>query len=411
MKKRFFISVFFILIGVHSIIYSCTSFIISGKYTPDGKPILFKNRDTDKMQNSLVFFTDGKYKYLGLVDGNHDWKTMIWGGYNEKGFAIINTAAYNNNIGDSSKVKDREGIIMKLALQTCQSLQDFENLLKTMHKPMGADSNFGVIDAFGGAAYYETGNYNFVKYDVNDPKVAPEGFLVRTNYSFNADIKKGFGFCRYNTAVIALNMALTENNLSPEYLFNHLSRNLYHSLTKTDLAANIPERRDVPDYNFFIDYIPRETSASAIMIVGAKDLKHVEQTVMWSIIGFPLTSVAVPVWLSAGNQLPKAVSMNINLKSPICLAALKFKAECFPITYDRGFNYINLSVLLNKEQNGYMQLLHPVEEKIFIQANKLISDMEKGLKSKNDILLFYKWLDSFLADEYMKLFGINLFEN
>ncbi len=141
---------------------ACTTFLISGKSTADGKPILFKNRDTDNMQNSLAFFTDGKYKYIGLVDGSETRSKMVWGGYNETGFAIINSAAYNNNIGDTTKLIDQEGVLMKLALQCCRTLEDFEKLLLTLPKPLGVDANFGVIDASGGAAYYETGNFRFL---------------------------------------------------------------------------------------------------------------------------------------------------------------------------------------------------------------------------------------------------------
>jgi len=132
---------------------ACTTFLVSGKYTTDGKPLMFKNRDTDEMQNSLAWFNDGKYKYIGLVDGKKAWKKAVWGGYNETGFAIINTAAYNNNLGDTTKFKDQEGVVMKRALQTCSNLADFEKLLESWPKPMGVDANFGVIDAFGGAAY------------------------------------------------------------------------------------------------------------------------------------------------------------------------------------------------------------------------------------------------------------------
>ncbi|MBU0560244.1 MAG: hypothetical protein KKG93_11815 [Bacteroidetes bacterium] len=58
-------------------VFSCTTFVISGKATPDGKPIFFKNRDADQKQNSLAYFTDGKYKYIGVVNGDEDWNTMV----------------------------------------------------------------------------------------------------------------------------------------------------------------------------------------------------------------------------------------------------------------------------------------------------------------------------------------------
>lgn len=388
--------------------YGCTTFVISGKHTPDGKPLLFKNRDTDEMQNSLVFFSDGKYRYIGLVDGNKDWDRMVWGGYNEAGFAIINSAAYNNNIGDTTSFKDQEGVVMKLALQTCKTLKDFEELLALLPKPMGLDANFGVIDASGGAAYYETGNYRYVKYDANDPETAADGILIRTNHSLSADLTKGYGFCRYKTATEALRKALSENNLTPRYLFNNLSRNLYHSLTKNDLSVKMPSSKSIPDYRFFIDYIPRESTASAIMIVGAKDEAHIKDIMMWTILGFPLTSVAVPTWISAGENLPRVVSMDSTFKSPVCSAALKFKEECFPIKYDRGYNYINLSAVINRERNGYMQLLKPVEDKVFEKTMAIAREFEEGKKTARDLQDFYLWLDNYLDEAYMKLFSFKL---
>jgi len=388
--------------------YACTTFLISGKYTVDGKSILFKNRDTEEMQNSLASFNDGKYKYIGLVDGVKKWNKMVWGGYNETGFAIMNSAAYNNNTGDTTKFKGQEGVVMKLALQTCQTIEDFENLLNSLPKPMGVDANFGVIDAKGGAAFYETGNYKYVKFDANDPKNAPNGILIRTNHSLSADLTKGAGFCRYNTALLALEKASKEKNLSPQYLLNHISRNLTHSLTGTDLSLNMPERKDKAEFKFFIDYIPRSYTTSAIVIVGAKDQLHSKDAMMWTVLGFPLTSVAIPTWISAGDQLPKVVCMDTCFKSPICKAALQLKSECFPITVDKGTNYINLSVVINKQNTGYLQLLQPVENEIFEKANSLIAGLDKGKKTEKDIQSFYAWIDSFLAKKYKEQFNFNL---
>jgi len=118
------------------------------------------------------------------------------------------------------------------------------------------------------------------------------------------------------------------------------------------------------------------------MIIGAKDQEHVKDAMMWTILGFPLTSVAIPTWISAGNKLPKVVTMDKSFKSPICTAALKFKEECFPITHDKGWNYLNLSVVVNQQNNGYMQLLQPIEDEIFNKGNLLISEIEKDEKNR-----------------------------
>lgn len=329
----------FILLFFSAEAFTCTTFVISGKFTMNGKPILFKNRDSKEMQNSLAFFTDSKYKYIGLVNGTDEWYKMVWGGYNE------------------------------------------------------------------------TGNYDFTKYDANDPSVAPDGILIRTNHSLRADLTKGFGFCRFNTATAILSQVTAKNKISPQFLFNNISRNLTHSLTKTDLWNDLPEARNIPEFRFFIDYIPRLSTASAIMIVGAEDKEHVKNAMMWTILGFPLASVAVPTWIVGGNNLPKAVSLDENKHSPLCNAALKLKEECFPITYDKGWNYINLSAVINQQNNGIMQLLQPIENVIFDKAHLFMTELEKSKNPEQDIQNFYDWIDQYLLKTFKVQFDIKLFED
>jgi uncharacterized lipoprotein NlpE involved in copper resistance len=55
----------------------------------------------------------------------------------------LNSAAYNNITGDTTKLADREGEVMKMALATCATLADFEKMLTGMVKPIGVDANLG----------------------------------------------------------------------------------------------------------------------------------------------------------------------------------------------------------------------------------------------------------------------------
>lgn len=389
--------------------FSCTTFLLSGKYTKDGKSLLFKNRDASENQNALVYFDDGKYPYLGLVDGNKEWKSMVWGGYNSKGFAIMNSAAFNNNVGDSSKFNDQEGVIMKKALMTCKTLQDFEDLLNSLPRPWGLDANFGVIDAYGGAAFYETGNHDFQKFDANDPSIAPNGLLIRTNHSTRADRTQGFGYCRYNTANAVLEQAAIDKIITPQFIFNNLSRNLTHAITKTDLTKNLPLNKETVNMCFFIDFIPRHNTTSAIVIVGASGPHLTEHTMMWTILGFPLTSVALPAWLTEKENIPSLLKMNDKLNAPICTAALKMKSECFPLTYDRGNNYIDFSKVMNQENTGYMQRLQKIENAIFEQTNSFLNALEiTGEESEKGIPHLYKRLDDYVRTAYKNELGIEL---
>ena len=181
-------------------IFLCTTAVVSGKATNDGRPLLLKNRDADALQNKLVYFFDGKYRFMGLVNSEDINNKEVWCGFNEFGFGIMNSASYNLKVNDTTKISDLEGIIMKMALEQCKTLEDFEKMLNDLPKPLGVEANFGVIDANGGAAYYETDNFKFIKFDVNDPAVAPNGYLIRTNFSISGQENKGYGYIRYQTA-------------------------------------------------------------------------------------------------------------------------------------------------------------------------------------------------------------------
>lgn len=387
---------------------ACTTFIISGKYTPDGRPILYKNRDTGTPDNALRFFNDGKYPYIGLVDSKASCDSMVWGGFNSAGFAIMNSAAYNNNIGDTSKFLDQEGVVMKLALQQCVTLADFEALLTDLPKPLGVDANFGVIDAAGGAAYYETGQYGFKKIDANDPAVAPFGYLIRTNHSFTGVIDRGAGYIRYAAASEALYMASAMNKLEPQNLINIISRNLTHALTKVNLREGIPADNRQTDFRSFDDFIPRYSTASVIMVIGVKANEDAANTMMWTLLGFPLVTVAVPVWITAGRKLPAVLSMRDDYHAPLCDASMKLKNKCFPIERGSGYKYINLAAIINAEKTGILQVLEPVENEIFIRTKALMSQMQAGKPSSGMILEHYKWLDSYITESYKTLFGLEV---
>jgi len=121
--------------------------------------------------------------------------------------------------------------------------------------------------------------------------------------------------------------------------------------------------------------------------------------------------VAIPIWISGGSNLPKVVTMDKKLHSPICKAALKFKKECFPITFDKGWNYINLSAVINQQKTGYMQLLGPIENEIFAKANSLIGELETKKKTETDIQSFYNWVDQYLSETYKTQLHFDLFND
>lgn len=394
-KKYFQVVLVLILVLNHSYLLPCTTAVVSGRATNDGRPLLLKHRDASELQNRLVYFNDGRYKFIGLVNSSDKNNKEVWIGINEAGFSIMNSASYNlKSDDDTTKISDLEGVIMKMALDKCATVDDFEKMLEDLPKPLGVEANFGVIDANGGAAYFETNNFDFIKYDVNDPEIAPEGYLIRTNYSFAGKENKGYGYIRYATAAGLFENQIKDGKISFEFLINDVPRCLVHSFTNTDLAENIPESVNDKDYVYFRDYIPRYSTSAAVVVQGIREQESPRLTTMWTILGFPLTSVTIPVWITDNGSLPAILSGDESGNAPLCDLALQLKNKVFSSQNDARENYINVSALMNKENTGVYQKLIPVEEQIVKRALQSLDKWRSSGLVENEVEKFYQWIDA-----------------
>ncbi len=402
LKKLLIIILFF---SMNVITIPCTTAVISGKATPDGRPLLMKHRDSGFLQNKIMYFEDGKYKYTGLVNAEDSAGKEVWSGFNETGFAIMNSASYNLNT-EEIEFRDQEGVVMKMALQKCRDLKDFENLLDTLSRPMGVEANFGVIDAEGGAAYYETHNYGYTKIDANDPLIAPEGYIIRSNYSGTGTPGEGYGYIRYMTASELFYEAYGANQLDYKFLLQKVSRSLKHSLLDADLAETAESLSEDSHFVHFSDYIPRFYSCGTTVVQGIKNGENPGLTVMWTILGFPLTSVVAPVFLTPENILPKTLIPAENGFAPLADYSLKLKDRCYPVKRGSGENYLNLSALINKEGDGFMQKLRPLENDLMKISEHYISDWrEKGKPDNDEMNTMYRKIDNAIFENY-KRFGL-----
>ena len=388
--------------------FSCTTAVISGKATPDGRPLLWKHRDSDAVQNILRYFNDGRYPYLGLINADDPQGEQVWAGYNAAGFAIMNSASYNlKSQSDTTRLQGREGVIMKLALQRCRTIDDFAHLLDTLPKPLGVESNFGVIDAQGGAAYFETNNFTYKKLDANDPAIAPNGYIIHTNFSFTGRLNDGAGYIRYQEADKLFEQAVARNQLTAAFLLQKVSRSLEHGLTGVNLYENLPDANRT-HFVCFRDFIPRHSSVSVMVVQGVRQGQNANQTVAWTILGFPLTSVAFPIWIAAGSDFPSFFKADADSTAPLCRAALLLKERCFPIKRGSGYNYLNWSALLNNQGRGILQHILPFERHLLHLGNAQIKAFEQtGFKQKA-VKKFYRTAGRMVRDFYRNEWQIDL---
>lgn len=390
MKTRFF-KLFLLILTLSATVpsFACTSAIFSGKSTPDGRPLLWKHRDTGELNNRIEYYpvsSENRYSFIGLGNSEKS-KGEIWTGTNSEGFSIMNTASYNLQ-EVKAPIEDMEGVVMRKALGCCKTLADFEKLLDKMEKPLGVEANFGVIDAKGGAAYYEVNNYKWTKVDVNDPKIAPEGYLVYTNHSYTGRINDGSGYIRYSTAKsIVLKQWIKGEGFTPQWIFNNLSRSYYNAMLDLDLKKT-PEAAPAgwfPD----TDFIPRRSTSASIVVKGVKPGEDPSLTVMWTILGYPSCSVAVPLFAVAGADQPAVMMKGSDTeKCEMCNQALARRAKVFSNQRSNAKNYFNYKVAAS-----YIEKLAPVEESNFREGETFMCEKyQAGKISAADARNFYNRL-------------------
>ena len=120
------------------------------------------------------------------------------------------------------------------------TVEDFEHFIDTLSKPMGVEANFGVIDAQGGAVYYEMDNWKIrAKYDVNEE---PTGYRVVTNFTWKGREADRKGVDRYEKARSLLaETCIPISEWDHDFLINKISRSGAPILRSITTAAVVFE--------------------------------------------------------------------------------------------------------------------------------------------------------------------------
>ena len=337
---------------------ACTSAIIGAELNPYGRPLLWKHRDTSAIDNKVEHIPAGPegFAYTGLFNASDTQLKECWTGFNSEGFAIMNTASYNlKDDKVPEKDMDKEGFLMTKALRSCTTVDDFEHLLDTLPRPMGVEANFGVIDASGAGAYFETNNHSYIRINLED---SPEHMLVRTNYSHCGRPNEGYGFVREANALHLLRPAAENKEITPEFLTETVSRSFYHDLMGKDMAEGLEEGWVIDQ-----DFIPRFKSCATIVIEGCAPSGSgtrdgaADGYVMWTGLGYPPCADIYPVTFGREGVHPDLRGTEPNGHSKASDKAKKRRDEVFPKHYGNGDKYIRLSRLRNPQGTGYLQVI------------------------------------------------------
>lgn len=334
----------------------CTTAIIHGRASRSGAPILWKNRDTDFLSNKVIYVAESPYHYLALINAGDTSGRWAYAGLNEEGFAIINSVAYNLP-KDPEGMKDLEGNIMAEALRKCRTIGEFEEYLRQNLGPsLGSWANYGVIDATGGSAVFEVHNHGYERFGAGDD---PRGYLINSNFARSGIQGKGAGYLRFERAKILFDR---EKSISAAFILQQVARDFGHVLLPhpgREELARISQK--TPRWILTRDTIDREYTASAVVIEGRKPGRNHPPATLWVILGEPLTSIAVPLWVESGRSSPPLWQGET---APLNREAMRIKERLRPHRLPDKKDYINATELINREGTGYLPVLLQTEGEI-----------------------------------------------
>lgn len=379
-QMKIFLSFLLLFSAVVSAREECTVAVVSGKATVDGRPLLWKNRDTSFLDNEVTYFNDGKYSYIGVINAGD--RTQVWMGVNSAGFAIMNSESQDLE-GDTL---DAEGYFMKQALMECATADEFEQLLlRTNESGRETKANFGVIDAKGAAMFFEAGNRTFTKFDANDPKVTPLGFIVRANFAMTAvDTSKSYGQVRYKRANELFEKFVMKKRLSHQVILRDIARDLKNEITDPYPLPFQGQENDKP-VGFIRTHhsINRFRTASCAVFHGVLPNENPLLTTMWVIPGEPVCGVAVPLWVVAG-CVPNLLDGEPNSLLNDLIQHIEKKA--YPDT--SLLRYLDTSILVNKAGRGLFKKIFFIEDKNLKQTQRRMKRWRQRLDASENVYNF-----------------------
>lgn len=361
----------------------CTIGVASGQATVDGRPLLWKTRDTSDQDNEVSFNSSYRYKFISVITAR---STTAWMGVNDKGFAILNAVADDLPGGSSGSGNET---IMTYALGNFATVAEFEQYLFTTNVTgRTTQSNFGVIDSTGAAAIFEVGGNVFWKFDANDSTIAPNGYVLRTNFAFNGAAKDGlndgiYSIERYRRTVKLIGDFHSGDSLCYRSILRTQMRD-FSDFNSQPVSVPYPKKwQSNRPYGYIYCYVSicRSTSVSAVVFQGVlPNREPAKLSTMWTILGQPASGIAVPYW--PVGKAPK--ESDGPSTAPLCDVANQIRALLFD--YSDNTNYIDSYKLRDGNGDGLWSQTFPAEDSIFAATETRLEQWRAGTASIPDML-------------------------
>jgi hypothetical protein len=217
----------------------------------------------------------------------------------------------------------------------------------------------------------------------------------------------GAGYIRYQTAENLFYRASGSNSLNVPYLLENMCRSLDNSYSEEGIDDYLDLKENEDKFFYFQDCINRSTSTSSVVVQGVREGESPSLTTMWAIVGAPLTSMAVPVWVNSAKILPEVITAPGKENAELCEFSFKLMELLVPSQRGSTKYYINSSKVFNSDGTGITQRIIPLEKEVIIKGYSIL----EGWRSENSINLnqlkrYYNWLDDYVRSTYSEQFDL-----
>jgi len=326
--------------------------VISPRQTIDARPILWQNFDSDDPLVQILFFRGERYDFIGLINGEDS--TRVFSGLNTAGFGIV------VNMEADSSIEPTSAALVKKALGTCDNINDFVSLWQA-ESAYNSATAFACIDAYGGAELFDATGRRLA----DDPINSPQGFLVRTDFTFVGSHKRAAGLWRYHRSHELLGPS--DRTLSVRSILQEAARDVQTmSLDPYPLpfTGRLPGAAD--GYISSSGCINQFNTRACIVICGVRPRENPDFATLWAVLGEPLCGVAVPMWPATGESPVECRGTRGALNSIIrSNERLVYDKKDMPAFFN--------TVLYAEKNRGLLPRLLKVENSIYKETQKALA--------------------------------------
>jgi hypothetical protein len=293
-----------------------------------------------------------------------------WMGVNEKGFAVINTQSSDLTAGQSGP---GNGEFMAQALASCATVAEFQALLDaTNESGRQTATNFGVIDATGAAAFFETAGHQYWRYDAANTE---KGYILRTNFAINGARDslhaRPYSMDRYlETDELMRGFFLTDG-----IDFKEIAKVQVRSFGDAKghlVPLPITGSYDAHPAGYYPNSssINRNSSVSFAVIQGVLPAEDARLSTMWTILGQPSTGILVPYWPVGATPAEADGPKTAPLDEVANHIRVALYTEPGAKTMEERPLFINTRALRDENGDGIWKITMPVEDSIVAESER-----------------------------------------